>query len=253
VLISNRTTAARGWLIDWRRRGGLVIDSLLPDAEHVGRRVADAAGWRPDPVDEYCGRCGATVAPEAVTETGCPHCRGQRLAWDGAWRLGAYEPPLGLWVRRMKFGGMWRWGEWFGDRLAEAVIPGPPKTPNVVIPVPLHWTRRVRRGFDQAAMIAERLARARGWPVAPLLRRTRRTQPQSLIRSKAGRSENVRGAFEMQPVDLAGWTVWLVDDVKTSGATMSQCARLVRHAGAERVEVAVAAVAGPRARPSGIA
>ena len=89
-----------------------------------------------------------------------------------------------------------------------------------------------------------------GYPLrhrfAGVLRRQRRTVAQSTIQAQHERLANVRGAFVPHPVDLTGWTVWLVDDVKTTGATARECCRLLRAGGAERVNLVVLAVAEPQ-------
>lgn len=222
----------------------LTLDTLFPPTELMGERAAAFAEWRPDPPGSYCTRCGATAGFGAVTETGCPHCRDQRLPWDSVYRLGVYRSPLDQWIVRLKFHHAWAWGSWFGRRLA-SILPDDPQA--VVIPVPLHWRRRLLRGFDQTHLIARELANAKSVPLAPVLSRRRATAAQSHLQSRERRARNVRRAFRPASVDLGGQTAWLVDDVKTTGATAAQCARLLRRAGAEAVHLVVVAVADPAA------
>src|SRR5690606_12095934 len=99
--------------------------------------------------------------------------------------------------------------------------------------------------YNQADLMARALATTRGWPVAPILHRTRHTHPQTSV-NFSDRPRNIANSFEIAAVDLRGHAVVLVDDVKTSGATLAACARLLRRAHAERVHVAVAAVADPK-------
>ena len=219
------------------------LDILLPPTQLTGDAAVALTDWAPSRPGEYCGRCGASVNAAAIGDDGCPHCRDERIAWHGLWRLGAYSDPLSTWIIDCKFHNAWAWGPWFGRQLGERA---PAHEKAVVVPVPLHWWRRVRRGYDQSRLIAEGFARARGLPVARLLRRVRYTRQQSLLKAKAARKANVRGAFALRPVDLTGWTVWLIDDVKTSGATAHVCTRLLQRAGALRVNLAVAAVADPK-------
>jgi ComF family protein len=103
----------------------------------------------------------------------------------------------------------------------------------VLVPVPLHWRRLAHRRFNQAGLLAERVARLRGLQHEPMALRRRRATPKQKGLSPAGRARNVQGAFEARG-SLSG-SVVLVDDVLTSGATLIACARAARKAGAERV------------------
>ena len=207
-------------------------------------RADDALPWRPDPVSAYCGRCGATAGPGAATAEGCPFCRGQRVPWDRVVRLSDYTPPMSQWIKSMKFSYQWSWAPFLGRCLAEALPDTPADQRWVVCPVPMPWPRRWWRGFNQAQLIAQAMADARDLTCAPILRRTRYTTPQTTL-TRTQRQANVRGSLALRRVDLHGWRVWLVDDVKTSGATLHACCRLLREAGAEEIGIAVAAVADP--------
>lgn len=113
----------------------------------------------------------------------------------------------------------------------------------LIVPVPLHPSRRRERGFNQSELLAVGLARALGRQragAAPqvakdCLRRKRATPPQTGL-SVAARRENLRGAFEViKPDAIRGRSIVLVDDVMTTGATLSACARALKHAGAAQV------------------
>jgi ComF family protein len=101
--------------------------------------------------------------------------------------------------------------------------------------VPLHWRRRLQRGFNQSALLAGAVARRYGIPVRSALRRTRATPTQAGL-THAGRRSNVAGAFRVaRPETVAGRRVLLVDDVMTTGATASACAAALKRAGARYV------------------
>ena len=199
-----------------------------------------------------------------ATDTGCAHCRDRSLPWNCVHRLAAYQHPLRDWIVAMKFGHAWAWAPWFGKAMAGIIndttfptdspaeaSPDAPASPHVVIPVPLHWRRRVTRGFDQSFLIADALAAQHHWPLLRAIKRIRHTHQQSqLPRSK--RIDNVRRAFALRrhlrhhaDRPLAGQTVYLIDDVLTTGATAAQCARLLRSAGAIQIHLVVAAVTDP--------
>ncbi len=113
---------------------------------------------------------------------------------------------------------------------------------DVVVPVPMHWTRRTWRGANSPETIAQRLALRLAVPLRPaLLVRARRTAPQASL-SPNQRRANVRGAFRaaVHP-DLPGARVLLVDDIMTTGATLNEAAKTLVRAGAAEVMVAVLA------------
>jgi ComF family protein len=126
-------------------------------------------------------------------------------------------PAFGQWLKRA------------GAELADA---------DFAIPVPLHWTRLFARRYNQAAELARALAAAGGPPMAPdWLERRRRTPPQGRG-SPSARRRNVAGAFALKPgKSVAGLKLLLIDDVLTTGATVSECARVLKRAGAARVDV----------------
>jgi len=191
------------------------------------------------------------MAAEAVTASGCGLCRDRKLPWDHVLRLGAYREPMRSWIIRMKFHGNWGWAEWFGEQLADAIKDADQPRPDVIVPVPLHWMRTLRRGFDQSRVMAETCGRVAPLPVARLLRRHRRTRPQSRITAKQHRWENVRDAFTIRPINLSGAHVLVVDDVTTTGSTARACVGLLRKSGAARVDLAVAAVVDPHETATG--
>ena len=114
----------------------------------------------------------------------------------------------------------------------------------VLVPVPLHWTRRLTRGYNQAAVIAHQLRHPKA-KACRALARIRRTASQTTMASPAARLRNVTGAFALRRgVDVAGKSICLIDDIKTTGATLNECARVLKQAGAAEVYALVLAVAG---------
>lgn len=106
----------------------------------------------------------------------------------------------------------------------------------ILVPVPLHRRRERERGFNQASLLALELGARLGLLVKPLLKRARRTRPQVEMADHAARRKNMAGAFRVSDHEAAaGASVVLVDDVATSGATLSEAARVLREAGAYTV------------------
>lgn len=109
-----------------------------------------------------------------------------------------------------------------------------------IVPVPLHWLRYVKRGFNQSASIAKAVSKVIKKPVAKrALVKIRHTKPQVVL-SRDGREVNLKGAFARPrffPSPVEGKSVLIVDDVVTSGTTVNECAKVLRGAGARRVDV----------------
>jgi len=224
------------------------IDDFLPNVCDDAVAQAEAVGWGVDEASTYCARCGATVGPDEATERGCSRCLRRRPAWRQMIRLGAYKSPMSDWIVAMKFKRQWTWGPFFGHCLADLdAVRALRKddAPTAVCPVPMHWLRRWSRGYNQAHLIARAFARRLDLPLADVLHRPRRTLPQTDI-AVTDRARNLKNAIKSKPVDLTGWTIWLIDDVTTTGATLNACAAALRRAGVKRIFVAVAAVADPK-------
>ena len=192
-----------------------------------------------------CAQCGCATETDPL----CPGCDilpylalpddpapPPLVSWTAA--VG-YEGAARDWVRRFKYPSR---GLGNLDPAADGVarfwiaraagrVPGPP--PEAVIPVPLHVTRLRERGFNQSTALARDVARAVGSRAAPrALRRVRATARQTDL-SRSERRRNLRGAFEA--TGAIPRHVWLVDDVATTGATLSEAARTLCRAGAREV------------------
>jgi len=182
-----------------------------------------------------CGACRRSPPPFSAL----------RAAWS-------YDGAIGEVVRALKFRRL----DYLGAHLARdlrELAAGDGEAFDLVVPVPLHWLRRWRRGYNQAERIARPLARLLGVPCAEVLRRRRATRPQIGL-AREERLANPRGAFALGsgrgPAGrrwrrrLEGGRVLLVDDVVTTGATLRAAAEVLRRAGAREV-VAVAAARTP--------
>lgn len=219
---------------------------LAPVALPLVRRAA-ASGWAPDALSAYCNRCGQTVGAGEDDEFGCARCRGKRLAWSRATRLGDYAEDLASWVREVKFARNASLGVDLGrllaTRLREAGLATGGRV--CVVPIPMSRGARLWRGIDHAACIGEGVSKGLGAPLVGGLTR-RRGPSQRSMGSVAARERNARAMFgPAWGVDLGGWTTVLVDDVMTTGATMRAAAKALRRVEAWRRPASVwAAVVG---------
>ena len=195
----------------------------------------------------FCPRCGCTLGPGVpARDDGCAGCPATLPRFERVFRLGPYTGCLRELVRELKYrrrlGVRRRLSDLLAGRIA-AGWPGPAF--ETVVPVPMHWRRRLERGFDHAHAIASRLAAELKVPLGRELVRTRHTPPQVQL-PRTRRVENVRGAFAVRGAStIRGANVLLVDDVTTTGATACEAARTLQAAGAHHIALAVFAKAEP--------
>lgn len=206
--------------------------------------LCDGCLARCTPVQKpFCERCSLPFAGLIPRPFQCPNCAKRELAFDAAAVIWRSRGPVRDLVLGFKYDGRIALAEVFvpwlreallDDRLADLENP-------VVVPVPLHPVRLRERGYNQAAVLGARLAKAEGWTFLNALWRTRHTTTQTAL-DRAQRARNLKGAFALRAgCEVRGRDALLVDDVLTTGATISACAEVLRKNGAERVfAVAVA-------------
>jgi len=191
-----------------------------------------------------CPRCALPLESQAPL---CGECLRREPPFARAWVPFRYGHPLDLLEARFKFHRDLAAGRVLAERMIERALVEVPERPQVMIPVPLHRTRLRERGYNQALELAQPLARALGIPQRPgLLTRSQATPAQTGLDAKA-RRRNLRGAFEAAPAAALASHVVLFDDVMTTGATLRECARVLRRAGVGRIDVwALARAPSPR-------
>jgi ComF family protein len=180
------------------------------------------------PKDDICGAC--IQKPPPFTRTICPL---------------QYQFPVDRLVQGLKFKRQLASGRILSHLLCETVVNREMTRPDLLIPVPLHNYRLIKRGFNQAFELGGYAGKILDIPVlSTALRRHRNTQAQSGL-SRKQRRKNVRGAFYWHGSGSAANHIALVDDVMTTATTVSECARVLKKAGAKRVDIWVAARAIP--------
>jgi ComF family protein len=194
-------------------------------------------------VAPFCEKCSEPFSG-AITQTfRCANCEDRTLHFESA--VAAYR-SRGL-VRKLvhefKYGHhrhlQYPLAAWLGETPNDPRLAG--RQIDLIVPVPLHPARERERGFNQAALLAELLARQIHLPLRPVLERIRYTTTQTAY-DRAERMENLRDAFRLRKNrDVRGLHVLLIDDVLTTGSTLSECARVLKKAGALSVYAATAA------------
>jgi ComF family protein len=194
----------------------------------------------------YCRRCGTSLAPAVpVYEDGCSRCPVPVPRFERVVRLGPYCPPLRNIITDMKYRGRTRMAGRIAAMLSASLEAGDDR-PDLIVPIPMHFARRIWRRVDHTAVISRALARASGIPVSGELLRLRNT-PQQAELTRSRRAENVRGAFRARSRRaLAGAHVLLVDDVTTTTATADEAAGTLLATGAASVTLAILARTEPR-------
>ena len=235
-----------GWASSRLRRiGRAIVDGVLPPrclacGETVGepdalcgRCWASITFFAPP----WCAACGAPFAYPVGEDALCGVCASQRRSWDLARSVLRYDKHSRRLVLGLKHGDRTHMARAFGGwmhRTGTEVLAGA----DLLVPVPLHWTRLFQRRYNQSALLAQAIRSAGGPEIAvDWLVRRRRTPMQGRL-GPGARERNVRGAFAIRRGrSFAGKRVVIIDDVLTTGATVEECARVLKRAGAVSVGV----------------
>lgn len=177
----------------------------------------------------FCERCAETVM----------RAKGDDTRGDFFFRCVSalyYEGSARDAIRRYKFGGVQAYAPAFGELVAERIYQEFPDGFDVLSWTPLAWERRWRRGYDQSELIAENVAERLRKPLVRTLRKRFGVPPQSRTKDQKKRRENIRGAYRVaDPALIAGKRVLIIDDIVTTGSTLSECAKTLLLGGAEEV------------------
>lgn len=147
---------------------------------------------------------------------------------------------------RYKFSGVRAYAGPYAELMAQCVKDRLAGKFDVITWVPIHRRRRWMRGYDQSELLARKLAGRLDMPCEPLLKKVRHTKAQSGVKGESARRANALGAYILRSdAQVEGKRVLLVDDVMTTGATLSECARILRTAGAVQVFCVTLAMTEP--------
>lgn len=187
-----------------------------------------------------CDHCGVSLPPrafEGAVQPRCEDCGDWPYYLDQTWSLGSYEGPLRLVHHAFKFGGM----EHLKSPIVKKMLNHLPEKfgdgIEVIIPVPMSPEKERERGYNPSSLLATEFSTHMGVPVKPVLKKVRSTVPQRLL-ARDKRLQNQKGVFQVVGNGLIS-KVLLVDDVFTTGATLEECAKVLKKAGAQWVGAVV--------------
>lgn len=189
----------------------------------------------------HCPVCGVMYANSGGDSHICKVCIEKRYAFDKARSVFRYNEEIGTLIHSLKFVGK-KTGLRTMAVLAENSALTGLTPPDIIVPVPLHVEKLRSRGFNQSLLLAKALFPGQKEKIGNYLVRNRPTRPQTGLNGDE-RRKNVVGAFAVpEPQRIKGKKICLVDDVFTTGTTVNECAKTLKKAGAERVEVATLAM-----------
>jgi competence protein ComFC len=194
-------------------------------------------------VAPFCEKCSEPFEGSITSDFTCANCAHRTIHFDAA--VSAYrgrgivreiihEFKYGRQIHLRRLVARWLYAALEDERLRGRRF-------DIIVPVPLHATRRRERGFNQASLLAALLSAQTSISSKPLLERIRYTTTQTAL-DRSERMENLHNAFRLRKnADVRGLRVLLIDDVLTTGSTLSECARVLKRAGALSVHAATAA------------
>lgn len=191
-----------------------------------------------------CRVCGKPLRLSGAAGDKCQDCARYRHFFGMARAVGLFDGALREGIHQLKYQGRRALGEAFASLMFSRLNAEPQmRRPGLLIPVPISPEKLERRGFNQAALLAQGIGSRLGRPVAmDGLRRGRDTPAQNRLDARQ-RRRNIAGAFTATaPAAVSGRSVLLIDDVYTTGATADECARALLRAGAREVNVLTLAV-----------
>ena len=186
---------------------------------------------------DLCRTCRTEISDHPKPKRAIPFIE----SWLALWY---YEGNVRKSLLRYKFGGHRGYAKIYGRLLAMKLLRDNPEGFDILTYTPISTFRRLRRGYDQVALLADAVAAEFGVDVIPTLKKIRNNPPQSGISGAAQRRANVLGVYRaVNPERFIGKRVLLLDDIVTTGSTVSECARVLLTAGAKEVICAAIAAA----------
>lgn len=187
----------------------------------------------------HCQRCALPLNSSSAVE--CGHCQHTPPPFSRTIATWQYCSPVAQLISDFKHQKRYSYGRTLCFSITREVVSAyyQEELPDLIMPTPLHWSRYLRRGFNQSESLAKNLSRTLNIPLSHALIRQKRTPSQQNLKAYQRRS-NLRGAFKLIG-DISGQRIALVDDVMTTGTTVREISQLLIQAGAVEVHVWVLA------------
>ncbi|MBT8131703.1 MAG: ComF family protein [Gammaproteobacteria bacterium] len=221
--------AAEHWLMPF----SCVVCGCSARQRDICRDCALELPWNRD----CCRRCALPLARPAIL---CGQCSTRLPPWFSARSAFVYDFPVNSLLRKLKFSRQLPNGRVLGELTAEWIASFDDEKPNIIVPVPLHWRRQIKRQFNQAEEIARPISRRLKIPLANNLCYRRRATKQQHGLTATLRRRNLRDAFLVKG-NTEQTHIALVDDVMTTGSTLRELSKAFLQSGASRIDVWTAA------------
>ena len=189
----------------------------------------------------HCPRCALPLSESAASGSECGQCQQTPPSYFQVVAPWQYQPPIAQLISGFKHDRRFSYGSTLGKSFTKRIASAYKQKdlPDIILPTPLHWRRRIQRGFNQSEHLARQLNRELGIPIKHFLSRPKYTTAQQSLNAQQ-RQRNLRGAFKVNG-NINGQRIALVDDVMTTGATVNEISRLLIKEGAAEVHVWVLA------------
>jgi competence protein ComFC len=222
----------------------IIFDYLLPQRCLLCNEETDnvllcnnCLDYIPSPQPPLCKICGRPVKEKGF----CGYCK-EPLYIDHGRAFLIFIPPIDRLIHYFKYRKMTKLAVFLGRAMANIIANDLiMNKADMIVPVPLYWWKSYRRGYNQAGLLAQQISQETGIISRELIKRVKNTRSQTKL-TGIRRRENIVNAFQMNSNGAKGKTIILIDDVMTTGATINECARILKQAEAKAVYSCVAAI-----------
>lgn len=228
----------------WERGLDLVFPARCPVCDEPApfpELICPACREKPAPVPEpRCQKCGKHIGDER--EEYCKGCRVVMHRFDRGMGAFTYH-SVAKSMYRFKYAGRREYARFYGEEIVKRLGRFIREwKPDALVPVPIHYTRKRERGYNQAEVLAGVIGRKMGIPVeSRLIKRVKKTLPQKLLGDRE-RQNNLKRAFKIDRNDVKLKVIIIIDDIYTTGSTVDACAAVLKSAGVKKVYFITAAI-----------